>query len=150
MWRTHSCVPCSHSCEHVPDPRNPTLHADHNSGVRACTHAVHLTFLASAKPLSGPQFSRTESASRAAGRACHEQVAMDTSRLFGNTRLRLNHREPCYSLEIAVSGDKSCVYGEGGCSYPEIVLIERQAAALLRDFDFRVQIAGGRPDRLTR
>jgi hypothetical protein len=49
-----------------------------------------------------------------------------------------------------LSGDDSCIHGERRCGNPEVVLIQQQSAALLRNLDFRVQIAGGRRDWLTR
>ena len=80
-----------------------------------------------------------------------QRGASDTAlRLAVPNRLRLNHHKSSYSLKIAVSGDECCVHREGSCGYPEVILVEWHAAALLRSFDFGVQIASGRRDRLTR
>ena len=65
-------------------------------------------------------------------------------------RLRRHHSKSWNSLEVAVAADESCAHGERGCSHPEVVLIQRQTAELLRDFDICILITSGWRDRLAR
>jgi hypothetical protein len=53
-------------------------------------------------------------------------------------------------LEIAVAAHKRSADGEGGCSYPEVVLIKRKTAALLGQFYTCVKIASPWRDGFTR
>jgi hypothetical protein len=54
-----------------------------------------------------------------------------------------DYREPVDTLEIAVVADERRAEREGSGGYPQVVLIEREAACLLSHFHARVAIGCG-------
>src|ERR1022692_4591983 len=70
-------------------------------------------------------------------------AGVNSGRGIGSNLVRALQQRVPLSLEVAVTAHESCVDGEGGCSYPEVVLIERLAAALPGDFQPRAEIASG-------
>jgi len=70
--------------------------------------------------------------------------------LWGVIWLELDHCQPLDCMEVTVSADERCVDGKCGRSNPEVVLIERKPAALLRSLHICIPITGCRWDRLTR
>jgi hypothetical protein len=40
LWRTHSCVPCSHSCEHVFSPCHKTRSHECERGTLECVRHI--------------------------------------------------------------------------------------------------------------
>jgi hypothetical protein len=55
--------------------------------------------------------------------------------------LGLNYGKALDCLEVGITANQRCVYGEGGCSDPEVVLVEWQAAALLARLHLGILIA---------
>jgi hypothetical protein len=45
MWRTHSCVPCSHSCEHKLDTEKSQLPHEWGRGTQECVRHIRRAVL---------------------------------------------------------------------------------------------------------
>jgi len=70
--------------------------------------------------------------------------------LWGVIRLWFNQSEPFDFLKVTVEADNGGFPGESGRGNPEVVLVQRKAAALLSRLHSRVPIANGGGDRLAR
>ena len=69
---------------------------------------------------------------------------------MGGIRLGFDHCQPLDSVEVTISANEGCVDGQRRRSNPEVVFIERKAAAVLGSLDVCIPVTGCRWDRFTR
>ena len=62
--------------------------------------------------------------------------------LWGVIGLGFDHCQPLDRMEVTISANERCIDGQRGRSNPEVVLVERKAAALLSSLDICIPVTG--------